>query len=217
MLNETIKVIDSIIAEDAIIQDYTTLINSKIGKMSMLGKFSKIAFSELNDLSYTGEYTIIINTNIGKFTSISWGVTIGPEDHDYSRVTNHSFLYSVKTFKLTDKKYYSPFERPCEIGNDVWIGCNSTILRGVKIGDGVVIGANSLVNRDIPAYAIAVGSPAKIIKYRFDKATINRLLELSWWNYSLDTIKKNPELFSLKPTEEVLFKIKEMQNDKTGS
>jgi len=55
---------------------------------------------------------------------------------------------------------------PVQIGSDVWIGANCTILGGVQIGDGAVVGAGSIVNKDIPAYAIAVGNPARVIKYR---------------------------------------------------
>ena len=121
-------------------------------------------------------YCFVINAEIAKFTSISWGVTIGPEEHDFNRVTNHSFLYSTKSFQLVKEKIYSPITKECTIGNDVWIGCNSTVLRGVAIGDGAVIGANSLVNKDVPPYAIVVGSPAKIIKYRFSEEIIEALV-----------------------------------------
>ena len=148
-----------------------TLINAKLDEGVMIGNFSKMAYSQMGTMSYIGDYTVVINSIIKKFTSISWGVTIGPEEHDYSRVTNHSFLYSTKSFQLVKEKQYSPFVSECVIGNDVWIGCNSTILRGVVVGDGAVIGANSLVNKDVPPYAIVVGSPAKIIKYRFDFAS----------------------------------------------
>ena len=76
------------------------------------------------------------------------------------------------------------------IGNDVFIGVNVTVLDGVKIGDGAVIGAGAVVVDDIPSYAIAVGVPAKVVKYRFDDQTINALLEKQWWNASEEELKK---------------------------
>jgi acetyltransferase-like isoleucine patch superfamily enzyme len=187
-----------------------TLLNSDLGEMCMVGSFSKMAYSTMGCLSYIGEYTIVINSTIGKFCSISWGVTIGPEEHDYTRLTNHSFLYSVKSFELTPYKHYSPFAQECIIGNDVWIGCNSTVLRGVKIGDGAVIGANSLVTKDVPPYAIAVGTPAKVIKYRFSLDLIEELLKLKWWNLPLDVISNNTECFAAVPTRDVIQSISKL-------
>ncbi len=185
-----------------------TLLNSTLGENCMVGNFSKIAYSKMNTLSYIGDYTVVINSEIGKFSSISWGVTIGPEEHDYSRLTNHSFLYSLKSFEITPYKHYSPFEKECVIGNDVWIGCNSTVLRGVSVGNGAVIGANSLVNKDVPPYAIVVGSPARVVKYRFSEELIKTLLELEWWDIPLSIISKNTELFAAVPTLEIIERIK---------
>lgn len=74
------------------------------------------------------------------------------------------------------------------IGNDVWIGVGSIIRRGVTIGNGAVIGANSFVNKDVPPYAFAVGSPARVIKYRFKKEMIEKIEESCWWQYE----KKKP-------------------------
>lgn len=72
----------------------------------------------------------------------------------------------------------------------MWIGHGSKILSGVSIGDGAIIGANSLVVKDIPPYAVAVGSPAEVIKYRFDEETIEKLLEIKWWDFKEDEIIK---------------------------
>ena len=76
------------------------------------------------------------------------------------------------------------------IGNDVWIGQKTTILPGVHIGDGAIIGANTVVSKDVPPYAIVVGDPGVIKKYRFDEETINLLLELKWWDKPIEEVKK---------------------------
>jgi acetyltransferase-like isoleucine patch superfamily enzyme len=68
------------------------------------------------------------------------------------------------------------------IGNDVYIGANVFILDGVVIGDGAVVGAGAVVTRDVPPYAVAVGVPARVVKYRFDPETIQKLLQRQWWN-----------------------------------
>jgi len=69
------------------------------------------------------------------------------------------------------------------ISNDVWIGVESVILSGIKIGDGAVVGTKSVVTQSIPPYAIVFGNPANILRYRFDQETINKLLEIAWWNW----------------------------------
>lgn len=80
------------------------------------------------------------------------------------------------------------------IGNDVWIGANVTILGGVRIGNGAIIGAGAVVAKDVPPYAVVVGNPAKVIKYRFDEKTIDNLQKIKWWNWSDDKVKENIDL-----------------------
>lgn len=69
------------------------------------------------------------------------------------------------------------------------------VIGGIEIGDGAVIGAGSIVTRDIPSYAIAVGAPAKVFKYRFSQEVIKELLEIKWWNFPEDFLKKNISIF----------------------
>ena len=75
------------------------------------------------------------------------------------------------------------------IGNDVWIGHGATIMPGVVIHDGAVIGANALVTKDVPAYAIVGGNPARVLKYRFSPEIIKRMKEIAWWNWSPEKIQ----------------------------
>lgn len=95
---------------------------------------------------------------------------------------------------------------PIVIGSDVWIASNVTILSGVTIGDGVVIAANSLVTKDLPAYSVAAGVPAKVVKYRFEQHVINRLLEIKWWDWDDEKIEDNIDLLSSVDVSEFLLK-----------
>lgn len=90
--------------------------------------------------------------------------------------------------KATPKLDDLPLKGDTIIGNDVWIGENVTILPGVHIGDGAIIGANSVVAKDIEPYSIAVGNPCRVVKKRFDDETIEKLLELKWWDWGEEKI-----------------------------
>lgn len=81
------------------------------------------------------------------------------------------------------------------IGNDVFIGANVTVLDGVTIGDGAVIGAGAVVSKDIPPYAVAVGCPIRIIKYRFENEQIEALKKLEWWNFDDERLKEVERFF----------------------
>jgi chloramphenicol O-acetyltransferase type B len=80
-------------------------------------------------------------------------------------------------------------QRPLRIGNDVWIERRAILLPGVTVGDGAVIVAGAVVEEDVPPYAILAGSPARIVRYRFDPDTVAKLLAIRWWDWPDDRIK----------------------------
>ena len=179
-----------------------------------IGRCSYVLRSELRRHSYTGHNCYIESSKIGAFTSISWNVTINPGEHDYNRLTTHEFLFSTY-HKLVEEqnKYYNPVKK-VNIGNDVWIGCNSVILGGVKIGDGAVIGAGAIVTKNVPDYAIVTGVPAKVLKYRFSRKTILKLKKLEWWNWPINVIKNNIDIFARNPDDpEVLSRLWEIKEN----
>lgn len=188
----------------------SNVIHSKFEGNNFVGRYATVTYSEFGKYSYVSQFSVVKNTKIGRFTSISWGCSIGPEDHDFKRLTASSVLTSTKTFTLFDHKFYNPFNRLCSIGNDCWIGCGSTVLRGVCIPDGVVIGANSVVTVSPPPYAIVVGSPAKVIRYRFDSEVIDMLLQLKWWNYNDEVIQQLEPFFAKEKI--TLDNVKDLKN-----
>ncbi|MBM7551667.1 CatB-related O-acetyltransferase [Thalassobacillus pellis] len=184
--------------------------NCFLDNYSRSGKYNHLYYVDFGKHTYTGQNTVIMKTKVGAFSSISWNVTIGAPEHDFNRVTTHTFLYNSFDKLNNGKTYYDKFKDKCEIGNDVWIGANSTILRGANIADGAVVGANSVVTESVPPYAVVVGNPAKIIKFRFNQKVIDKLLEIKWWTLEDELIKANSDLFANFPDEMTLEKINDL-------
>ncbi len=90
---------------------------------------------------------------------------------------------------------------PITIENDVWIGANAVILKGVKIGNGAIIGAGTIVRDDVPPYAICIGNPGRIVKYRFDDEIIDLLLKSKWWMLNKNELEEHEDLFKRDFTE----------------
>jgi acetyltransferase-like isoleucine patch superfamily enzyme len=125
---------------------------------------------------------------IGRFSSIAKYVLIQEDYHNPKRITTYFLEKNLYGVPQENNAIVSKGE--VIIGNDVWIGAGAQILSGVKIADGAIVGAGAIVTKDVPPYAIVAGNPAKIIKYRFDKATIDYLMELQWWNWPLEKIQE---------------------------
>jgi acetyltransferase-like isoleucine patch superfamily enzyme len=159
--------------------------NSTIHRTSKVESGSLVYNTEMGKHSYCGYDCEIINTKIGNFTSIANNVVIGGSNHPMHWVGMSPVFYEGRD---SIKKKFSEFKldgpKETHIGNDVWIGRSSIVLGGVKINDGAVVGAGSVVTKEVPHYAIVAGSPAKIIKYRFDEDTIQQLIKINWWSFS---------------------------------
>lgn len=136
---------------------------------------------------YGGENSPI---TIGAFCSIAEFVYIISTNHNLRTPTTYqtSSGYYSKIFSKN-----SGIAKSINIGNDVWIGAHVVILQGVTIGDGAVIAAGAVVTKDVEPYAIVGGSPARLIKYRFDPATIEYLTKLEWWEWKYEDILKSKD------------------------
>lgn len=157
--------------------------------------------TSIGDYSYIADNSYISDTTIGKCCSIGTNFICGWGIHPTETISTHPMFFSTKrqngmTLSSEDK---IEERKHINIGNDVFIGANVTVLDGVTIGDGAVIGAGAVVSKDIPPYAVAVGCPIKIIRYRFDEETCQKLQEIRWWDFDEE---------HLQDVEEMIFDVK---------
>jgi len=130
---------------------------------------------------------------IGKFCMIASDVKfiMNGANHLTNSLTTYPFAIFGNGWENAMEGKTYPQKGDINIGNDVWIGYNATIMAGVNIGDGAIIATNSTVTKDVEPYTIVGGNPAKEIKKRFSENIITKLLELKWWNWDIEKITKN--------------------------
>jgi acetyltransferase-like isoleucine patch superfamily enzyme len=178
------------------------IIDSVIDSSSKIEAGSNIANTQMERFSFCGYDCEISNTSIGAFTSISDSVIIGGGTHPVDWVSMSPVFYAGRD---SVKKKFAEHERPeslrTKIGHDVWIGHGVHIKQGVEIGTGAVVGMGSIVTRDVKPYTIVAGSPARVIKMRFEDDIIEGLLATKWWAFSDEELDElapfmtNPRMF----------------------
>lgn len=162
----------------------------KYGFKDNLARYYTEKYSKIPVGKYSWGYRYVrddILKSVGAFCSIAMNQTIVPNIHrtDYVSTWNSEITYPNMP----------PVKHSLEIGNDVWIGAGCSIFNNIKIGDGAVIGAGSIITRDVPSYAIVVGAN-KLIRYRFSRNIIDKLLKIRWWNWDDEKIKESFKYFS---------------------
>jgi virginiamycin A acetyltransferase len=134
---------------------------------------------------------------IGKYCAIAYGVRVITTNHYYGYINMQDHFR--RRYKFPDKQ---ASKGDVVIGNGVWIGDEVTILGNLTVGNGAVIGARAVVVKDIPPYCVAVGNPARVIHKRFSDKVISQLVEINWWDWDGDKIKRNHRFFSTDFSQE---------------
>lgn len=203
---KNVEIIKSCLNGKASVGDNSIIRNSTLFS-SEIGRYCKIIDSYIEKATYIGTNCFIANAKIGKYCSIAWNISIGGVNHNYERLLMTP-LHRVLNVK---EEKYEDYNNPLVIGNDVWIGANAVIMRGLSIGDGAIIGAGSVVTHDVKPYSIVCGNPATILKYRFEKKIIDRLLSMKVWDLDEQVLNKiEKKYFEEKVTLETLDKIEDI-------
>ena len=195
------------IGDHTVIDKDAVVLNSEIGRNVDIEKRNLIRSAVIGDMTYTGADVSIMWASVGKYCCIARLVDIGGNEHNYNAASMMP-TYRLQN-RLGGKISMHQNESPISVGNDVWIGSGVSIVRkpGLTVGDGAVIGSGAVVTKSIPPYAIAVGNPARVIKYRFSEEIINGLLALAWWDWEDEKILANWSLLSGEMDIETLQKL----------
>jgi len=147
----------------------------------------------MGDYSYVVNDSQITYTTIGKFCSIAAMTRINPGNHPMHRATQAHFTYRASAYfpGESDEAEFFAWRKShrVDIAHDVWIGHGAIVLPGRSVGTGAVIAAGAIVTKDVPAYTIVGGNPARPIKRRFPQEIVDRLTDLAWWDWSHEALR----------------------------
>lgn len=132
--------------------------------------------------------------SVGNFCSFGPEVLIfGRADHPTNLMS--TFPFRKRIFASMEPNTDAVTRGGVTIGHDVWVGARAMILSGVTIGSGAVIAAGAVVTRDVPAYAIVAGVPAKVVRYRLTPEQIKLAMQIAWWDWPDDRLQEFEDLF----------------------
>lgn len=204
---------NTVLSDFSKIDDFSIVKNSRLDENASVGRRCMVMDSVLGRSTYLNDNVHVMSSVIGKYCSISWNVSIGGANHTIERLSTCPLNKIVNTPYVREEIFPSLREEPLTIGNDVWIGANACVIRGVHIGNGAVVAAGAVVTKSVPPYAIVAGVPARTIRYRFPDEIIRQLQNIKWWDWPLDKLEQAKQLFRIDLDETVMEDLKRIADE----
>ncbi len=160
--------------------------DSRFGRYCEVGARTRVAESSFGDYSYVANDSDVIYATLGRFCSVAAQVRINPGNHPLERVALNHFTYRSSAYGLgEDDAAFFDWRRDGHVtlGHDVWVGHGAVLLPGISVGNGAAIGANATVTRPVPAFAVVVGTPARVLRFRFPPDIVDALERVAWWDW----------------------------------
>lgn len=179
--------------------------DSTFGQYCEVGARTKVAECSFGDYSYIVSDADIIYATVGKFCSIAAHTRINPGNHPLERVALNHFTYRSSAYGMGDDDaefFQWRRDHHVTLGHDVWIGHGAILLPGVSVGNGAAIGAGAVVRHDVPPYAIVVGVPGRVLRYRFPPEIIAALERIAWWDWTHDRLREGLQDFRRMTAED---------------
>jgi hypothetical protein len=184
--------------------------DTRLGAYCEVGARTILQEVMIDDYSYVVNDAQITYTTIGKFCSIAAMTRINPGNHPMQRASQAHFTYRASTYFRGESDEAEFFEwrrgHRVHIGHDVWVGHGAIVLPGRSVGTGAVVAAGAIVTKDVPAYTIVAGNPARLVRRRFPEDVTERLAQLAWWDWDHDALRSALPDFRKLAVEDFLEK-----------
>lgn len=193
------KTTNSVENENITLEPLARIMNTEFTGNTLVGYCSCVNRCSLGRYVGVALFSYLADTTTGNYCTFGSRVSIGAFSHPTDALSVHEIgfrnttaPYSETVLESDSEQYLRARSLRTQIGNDVWVGDNSVVIKGVQIGNGAIVAAGSVVTKDVPAYSIVAGNPAKVIRKRFAEELIERIQATEWWNFNMQELQGVP-------------------------